>query len=240
MTHGFTTLTAADGGRFDAWVAEPPRRPAPGLVLLQYICGVNKVMRDLADDFASKGWLVAVPDLFWRQQPRITLLDDPSKPNPAEQQRALALNDGFRDEPAVLDMQATLAFLRQHPSCDGRVGTLGYCLGGRLSVLLAMRSDVDCAVSYYGVNLDHYLGEAGNLRKPLLMHMAEKDVLVPPAVREKVVAGLGGRPGVTIDVHPGVNHAFALVGGPNYAPETAARANAASEAFLRRHIGPAA
>lgn len=231
------TLTAADGGRFDAYVAAPAGGRAPGLVLLQYICGVNRVMRDIADAFAREGYLVAVPDLFWRQQPGVELIPDPSRPTPAEQQRALALNDGFRDEPAVLDMRATLEYLRADPRCNGRVGTLGYCLGGRLAVLLAMRSDVDCAVSYYGVNIDQYLAEVPRIARPLLVHFAEKDALVPAANRERIIAALATRPGVTIEVHEGANHAFALEGGPNFAPAAAARANETSRTFLRRHLG---
>ena len=91
------SIDAKGGGSFSAYLATPENENAPGLVLMQYICGVNAVMRGLADAFAAEGYLVAVPDLFWRQEPNVELLNDPSQPNPEEQQRALDLNNGFVD-----------------------------------------------------------------------------------------------------------------------------------------------
>lgn len=229
-------ITAEDGHAFDACVASPSTPTAPAVVLLQYICGVNRVMRALADGLAARGYLVLVPDLFARQQPGIALIDDPARPDPAEQQRALQLNAAFDDAAATLDLRATLAAARSHPRCDGRAGALGYCLGGRLAFLMATRTDVDCAVGYYGVNLQNYLEEADRIRRPLLMHMAADDMLVPPAVREPIEARLRAVPGVEVVVHPGVNHAFALPGGPNWNEAAARVANARSEAFLARWL----
>lgn len=229
-------IRSHDGKSFTAYVARPARTPAPGLVLIQYICGVNRVMRSLADEFARDGYVVAVPDLFWRQEPGLQLIQDPAKPDPEEMMRALALNDGFRDEPATKDLASTLAHLRSHPACNGRVGSLGYCLGGRMAFLMAGHSDVDCAVSYYGVNLDRNLGIAGAIKRPLLMHIAEQDALVPPPARQAIVDGLSSNANVTIRVHPGVNHAFALPGGPNWNGEAARRANDESRTFLERNL----
>lgn len=229
-------IQSKDSGSFGAYVAVPAATPAPGLVLIQYICGVNRVMRSLADDFARQGYVVAVPDLFWRQEPGVQLIPDPSKPTQAEMQRALALNDAFQDAPAVGDLAATLAHLRAHAACNGRAGTLGYCLGGRMAFLMAADTDVDCAVSYYGVNLDKSLGLAGGIRKPLLLHIAGEDALVPPPARKAIVDALSLRANVTVHVHPGVNHAFALPGGPNWNEAAASAANAESNAFLKRHL----
>ena len=75
-------IVAQDGSRFAAYVALPAVPRAPGLVLIQYICGVNRVMREIADDFAAKGFIVAVPDLFWRQEPGVQLINDPTRPSP--------------------------------------------------------------------------------------------------------------------------------------------------------------
>ena len=84
MTAQQANLAAADGGSFTAYLATPNSATAPGLVLIQYICGVNKVMREIADDFAARGFLVAVPDLFWRQEPNIQLNNDPAAVTPEE------------------------------------------------------------------------------------------------------------------------------------------------------------
>jgi carboxymethylenebutenolidase len=236
MTGSYVDIAAADGGNFKVYVAKSAADKAPGLVLIQYICGVNAVMRGLADDFASKGYLVAVPDLFWRQEPGIELLNDPSKPNQEEQARALELNQGFDDEAAVSDLQSTITFLRGHENCSGQVGALGYCLGGRTAYLVAARTDADCSVGYYGVNIDHYLAEAGNISIPLMLHIAANDELCSVEAHDEIVGTLEKLSPVTLHEYEGAGHAFALVGGHNYNPVAAALANSRSEAFLALNI----
>ena len=102
------------------------------------------------------------------------LINDPAKPDPDEQARALELNQGFDDEAAASDLQATISFLRGHGKCTGQVGALGYCLGGRMAYLTAARTDAECSVGYYGVNIDRYLGEAENIGRPLMLHIARR------------------------------------------------------------------
>ena len=223
-------------GKFDAYLAVPSQLPAPGLVLMQYICGVNNVMRRLADEFAGHGYLVACPDLFWRQEPGVQLIQDPSKPDPAEQQRALELNAGFDDAAATADLKATLRYLRGRPDCTGRVGALGYCLGGRLAFLTTARSDADCSVSYYGVNIDGYLGEAGAISRPLMLHIAGADELCSREAHDSIVDTLAPIDCVTLHEYEGAGHAFALKGGHNYRADAAALANERSLAFLRQNL----
>ena len=223
-------------GRFDAYLSVPAELPAPGLVLMQYICGVNVVMRRLADEFAGHGYLVACPDLFWRQEPGVQLIQDPSNPDPEEQQRALALNAGFDDAGATADLKATLAYLRDRPDCTGKVGDLGYCLGGRLAFLMAVRSDADCSVGYYGVNIDHYLDEAGAVSRPLMLHIAGDDELCSEAAHDAIVGTLDPIDGVILHEYEGAGHAFALEGGHNYLAEAAALADRRSLGFLGRHL----
>lgn len=230
-------ISASDGGTFQAYLASPAAGKASGLVLMQYICGVNAVMRQLADDFAAEGYLVAVPDLFWRQEAGVELINDPAKPNPDEQARALELNQGFDDEAAAADLQATISYLRGHGKCTGQVGALGYCLGGRMAFLVAARADAECSVGYYGVNIDHYLGEAGNISQPLMLHIAGNDELCSDEAHDAIVDALGGLAPVTLHEYEGAGHAFALVGGHNYDAGAADTANARSLEFLSRHLG---
>lgn len=233
-------IDAPGGGSFAAYYAAPTTTPAPGpapgLVLIQYICGVNRVMRETADAFAKSGYLVVVPDLFWRQEPGVSLIDDPAKPTREEHRKALALNDGFDDALGVADLQAALTWLRRQPGCSGKVGALGYCLGGRLAYLLATRSDSDCTVGYYGVNIEAYLQEAAGIRAPLMLHLAELDTLCPAAARAQIMAALDGRRDVVLHLYPGAGHAFALSGGGHFHREAAALANRRSEEFLARHL----
>ena len=90
---------------------------------------------------SARGFVVACPDLFWRQVPGVQLTDHSDE----EWQRAMELYQGLDEAKAVADATATLAFLRQHPACTGKVGTVGFCLGGKLAYLLATRSDPDCS-----------------------------------------------------------------------------------------------
>jgi len=230
------TIEGPDG-RFSGYFSTPSGKPAAGLVLMQYICGVNAVMRTLADRFAAQGYAVVVPDLFWRQEPNVRLMDDPTKPSPDEQRKALALNAGFNDELGVRDLKSTLAWLRERPECNGRAGTLGYCLGGRTAYLMATRSDADCNVGYYGVALEQYLGEAHAIHKPLLLHIAGRDALSSDTARSQIDAALTPIPGVELELYPEAGHAFAHLPGPNYRPDDAKRADTRSLAFLKQYLG---
>src|SRR5713226_5468052 len=107
-----------------------------------------------------------------------------------ESARAFQLYQGFDEAKGVADLKATLAHLRALPACSGRVGTVGYCLGGKLAYLMATRSDADCNVGYYGVGIEAALAEAGQITKPLLLHIAEKDQFCPPDAQAKIKATL--------------------------------------------------
>ncbi|MBP2312351.1 dienelactone hydrolase family protein [Azospirillum soli] len=227
------TIPAADGGGFSAYVAKPARTPAPGLVVIQEIFGVNRVMRDLCEGFAAQGYLAVCPDLFWRQQPGIQLTDKSQE----EWNRAFELMNGMDQGKAVEDLKATLSWLRGNPDCSGKAGSVGYCLGGRLAFMMATRSDADANVSYYGVGLDSLTGEIPNISKPLLMHIAEQDKFVPPEARQAVLNAVKGNPNITAHVYPGVNHAFARVGGEHYDEKAADLANGRTAAFFKQHLG---
>lgn len=236
MGGSFQSIVSHDGDSFDVYVSAPPTGPAPGIVLMQYICGVNQYMQDLADHFAAQGYAVACPDLFWRQERRVQLNDDPANPSPEDFQKALAFNDGFDDAHAAKDLRSTVDFLRGADICDGTVGAVGYCLGGRLAYLVAARTDVDCAVGYYGVNIDTYLDEADRITAPLMLHFAGEDALCSGEARDKIIARLDSVPGAVTHVYPGVNHAFALVGGQTHDKAAADLADARTLAFLEQHL----
>jgi carboxymethylenebutenolidase len=227
------TIKAKDGGSFSGYLALPKSGKGPGVVVIQEIFGVNEVMRRISDDVTALGYVALCPDLFWRQEPGIQITDKTE----AEWQRAFQLFQGFDQEKGVDDLEATIAALRAQPACTGKVGSIGFCLGGRLAYLTATRTDVDCAVGYYGVGIDGLLGEAKNIKKPLLLHIAEKDKFVPPEAQQKVKDGLAGNPNVTIHSYPGVDHAFARVGGHSYVKEPAEQANARTAAFFKQHLG---
>jgi carboxymethylenebutenolidase len=227
------TITAADGGRFNAYLARPASGSGPGILVIQEIFGVNAVMRQICDDLAAQGYVALCPDLFWRQEPGVDITDK----SQAEWDKAFALMNGFNETAGVEDLIASLAALRDLPECSGRAGALGYCLGGRLAFLMATRSDVDCAVSYYGVALDKLLGEASAITRPLMLHIAEKDRFVPPEAQAEIRARMASLPTVTVHTYPGLDHAFARVGGEHYDAAGATLANDRTAAFLQTHLG---
>jgi carboxymethylenebutenolidase len=227
------TIRAADGGSFSAYLAAPKSGKGPGLVVIQEIFGVNKVMRDITDAFAAQGYVAMCPDLFWRQEPGIQITDKTE----AEWKRAFALMQGFDQAKGVEDLKATLAALRKHPASSGKVGSVGYCLGGRLAYMMAARSDADCNVGYYAVGIQELLGEAKNIKKPLLLHIAEKDQFVPPEAQATIKQGLKDNKLVTIYSYPGADHAFARVGGQHYDKKAADQANQRTAEFLKKSLG---
>ncbi|HXZ00570.1 MAG TPA: dienelactone hydrolase family protein [Stellaceae bacterium] len=227
------TIRAADGGSFKAYLATPKSGNGPGIVLIQEIFGVNKVMRDLADGFAAQGYTVMCPDLFWRQEPGIDITDQ----SKAEWDKAFSLFQGFNVDKGVDDLKSTLASLRAHPACNGKAGSVGYCLGGKLAYLMATRSDSDANVGYYGVGIEGALGESKNIKKPLLLHVAGKDQFCPPEAQAKVKDGLKGNSQVTINDYAQQDHAFARLGGQHYDKVAADLANRRTAEFFKKHLG---
>jgi len=222
------TIEGPDGS-FGAYLALPSTTPAPALVVAQEIFGVNQVMRDICDWLAGEGYVACCPDTFWRIEPGIQLTDQTE----AEWARAFELFGLFDVDKGIEDLKATLGHLRGLPECNGKAGSIGYCLGGKLAFLMATRSDADANVSYYGVGLAELMDEADNISAPLLLHVASKDQFVPPEAQEVVKTQLAGNPHVTLHVYEGQDHAFARVGGEHYDQAAAELANARSLAHLQ-------
>ncbi|ANS28028.1 putative carboxymethylenebutenolidase [Rhodococcus opacus] len=139
----YIEISKSSGESFAAYLAEPAQGSGPGLVLLQEIFGINDYMRDMADRYAEEGYVVLVPDLFWRSGARQELGYDQ-----AGFTRGLELRDELDEDLAVTDIGDTVTALRSLTNQVGGVGLIGYCLGGLLAYLSAVRLDVDCAISY--------------------------------------------------------------------------------------------
>ncbi len=226
------TINSFDGGQFDAYLALPPGNFGPGIVLLQEIFGVNQEMRRIADWYAERGFVVLCPDLFWRQQPGIQLTDQTD----AEWQRAFELYKGLDEAKAVDDAGAALEVLRNHPACNGKVGAVGFCLGGKLAYLIATRYSPDCSVGYYGVGIENALAEIANLKGNLMLHIAELDQFCSAEAQAKIHAAFGQNVNVTIHDYAGQDHAFARVGGAHFNAASAELANLRTLEFFARHL----
>jgi carboxymethylenebutenolidase len=225
-------IASLENQEFGAYCATPAGGRGPGLIVIQEIFGVNANMRRICDEYAALGYLAVCPDLFWRQKPNVQITDQ----TPAEWDQAFELFKGFDVEAGVRDLLSTLAHIRKMPGCNGKVGSVGFCLGGKMAYLMSTRSDVDASVSYYGVDLDKYLDEIHDIRMPLMLHIAGLDQHVPPDVRAKLLKAFGRNPSITPYVYENVDHAFARVGGKNYNKEAADLANKRTRDFLAKNL----
>lgn len=225
------TLTVPDGS-FGAYVARPAASPAPAVVVIREIFGVNEVMRDIADSLAAQGYLAICPDLFWRIEPGIDITDQ----SEAEWKKAFELYNAFDVDKGVEDIAATIDAVRADAGCSGKVGAVGYCLGGLLAFLTAARTDSDATVAYYGVGIEKHLAAEEQIVHPLMLHIAEKDGFVPPEAQALIVQALKDHPQIEIHTYPGRDHAFARVGGEHYDATDAKAANDRTAAFFEKNL----
>ena len=142
----------------------------------------------------------------------------------------------FDVDAGVKDVAAAIDQVRGLPECTGRVGAVGYCLGGKVAFLVATCTDSDATVGYYGVGIEGMVGEAEKLANPLLLHIAEADRFVPPTAQATILTALKNHPQVEIFTYPGRDHAFARPGGANYHEGDAALADRRSLRFLDANL----
>ena len=228
------TIKATDGsGAFAAYVVQPKTKPVGVVVVIQEIFGVNQAMRDIAAWVADLGFIAVAPDLFWRIEPGIDITDKTD----AEWKRAFELFQTFDQPKGIEDLKATVAACRTMEGSNGKVATMGYCLGGRLAFMMAQQSDADANISYYGVGLDGLLGDLNKVTKPLVIHIADKDGFFPPEGRAAVVAATKGHKYAASYVYPNADHAFARVNGVHWDGRSATIANGRSAEALVAALG---
>lgn len=218
-------------GPMAAYLACPPAGRGPGVLLLQEIFGVNAHIRSVAEQYALAGFTVMAPDLFWRQAPRVELGYAGE-----DRERALGLMRSLDRDQAVSDMAASLAALRTHEACSGRLGALGYCMGGRLAfAAAALCEGVERAVCYYGGGIATQLELAPRIAVPVQFHHAEVDASIPPEAVAAVKAAMAQAPAAAhaeFHDYPGAQHGFNCWARPAYHPASAARALGRSLGFL--------
>jgi carboxymethylenebutenolidase len=220
-------------GAFGAYVARPKTSPAPAVVVLQELFGVNADIRKTCDELAEQGFLAVAPDLFWRQEPGVDLSNVTSE---ADWQHGLRLYGTYDRDAGAKDVKDTVNAVAKLPGCTGRVAALGYCLGALMVFLTAVRYGVDAAVAYHGGDTEKYLGEVDGLHAPMLMHLAEEDEFISKPAQAEIRAALAKKPNATVYSYPGQNHAFSRHGGAHYNAEAAALARERTYAFLNRQL----
>ena len=231
------TIRARSGGMIGAYLSQPVNLPAPGVIVLQEIFGVNGFIRGIADDFADAGYIAIAPQLFWRQQQDVQLDSD----SESDLQRAFGFLKNIDERTAIEDGEAALDYLRSLPECTGKVAAMGYCLGGKLAYLMAARSGIDAAIAYYGTGIHTALEEASKLRAPVLLHIAAEDHLCPPAAQTLIIDRMASLRGTLKDearvhVYDGVDHGFTRKGKKHYDAPIASLADSRTNDFLNTYL----
>jgi len=220
-------------GAFSAYIARPGTLPAPAVVVLQELFGVNADIRKHCDELAEQGFIAVAPDLFWRQEPDVDL----SVNSAADWQHGLRLYQAYNRDAGAVDVKDTAEVVAKLPECTGNVAVLGYCLGALMTFLTAVRyAVVDAAVAYHGADTEKYLGEVDGLRAPLLMHLGEEDEFISKPAQTEIKTALAGKPNATVYSYPGQRHAFSRHNGAHYNAAVAALANRRTVEFFGRHL----
>jgi carboxymethylenebutenolidase len=217
-------------GAFKAYVARPSGAPKGAVVAIQEIFGVNAVMRGKADWLAREGFLAIAPDLFWRIKPGIDITDQTD----AEWKQAIEYMNQLDKNASVKDVQATLTWARNQGV--SKAGALGYCMGGYIAFLAACRTDTDATVCYHGGGIHTALGEAGAIKKPVMLHNPMKDSFIPREALNTIRETLASNPLVTVHEYAEQDHAFTREGGAHYDEAAKQLADGRTVAFLNKNL----
>ena len=225
----FASIPTLEGnGQFDAYVAQPQSTPRAAIIVVQEIFGVNEGIRRKCDHWAEQGYLAVAPDLFWRDTPHVELDADV----PEQFQAAIGHMQKLDQDLAIYDIEAAIRFARTELGGSGKVGVVGYCLGGRLTFMAACRTDGDAFVGYYGVGIDNLLGEQHAIGKPVMLHIPTADGFVPPEVQTKMHEGLKDNRHVVLHDYEGLDHGFAAEMGARRVEEAAQLADQRTADFF--------
>ncbi len=228
------TLSVADGTAMAAYVARPRGgQKRPGLLVIQEAFGVNAHIRDVTERFARQGYVAISPEMFHRTAPGFECpygaLD-----------KALAEMQAMTETGMEQDLKAAHDWLKNQPDVQaGKIGGIGYCMGGRAAFLANATLPLQAAVSYYGGGIaPGLLGRAGALHGPMLLYWGGLDKYILPEHHRAVADALtqAGKPFVNVEFAH-ADHGFFCDDRPVYHPDAAAQSWALTLAFFRSTLG---
>ena len=197
---------------FDGYLTGPSGSArVPGILLITAIFGVDQEMRELSDAWANDGFVVSVPDIFWRQVPGPT----------ADMKVAFDRYGKFDPVQGMHDIEDLVRDLKSRPQCNGKVAILGFCFGGRYALLGAARLGIDAAASFHGTAMGQHLDEVGKITCPVSFHYGASDPVVPMDEVNQIQKAFAGRANAEIQVYPGAGHNFAMPRKEGYNPAVA-------------------
>lgn len=220
------SVTASDGKAFEVYLVgdAPPRRPA--IILFSPIFGIDINARKIADRWANRGYLVAVPDYFFRVLPGVLDRSESGRKQAMDRWKQLDVAK------TIEDMGALKATLLSNQHCNGKLGSLGYCAGGELAFLAATRLGAEAVAGFHATRIDRHLSEAGRIAGRLTLHFGGNDNLVPMSQVDAIRTAVGSNPKVDIAVYDGAGHGFSFHGQPSYHEEAEGRSDERAQAVL--------
>lgn len=224
-------IKAADGNQFSGYLAKPQSGKGPGLLVIQEIFGVNSHIRDMVDLYAMEGFVALAPDVFFRIKPGVEL-----GYSDAELQEGIGYAQKIDFKQLVQDLSVAARTLKSTDGVTGKIGAVGYCMGGFVTYLLAANNVIDAGVSYYGGGIDKSLDQSSSIKCPLLMHFAELDRHIPMSAVDTISNALKSKPEVKILTYPEVDHGFNCDQRSAYDRKAAMLAYARSATFLHKHL----
>jgi carboxymethylenebutenolidase len=246
MSDSMTTQTVTIKGYGDddveAYLARPEGDGARGgMVVIHHMPGYDRGSKEIVRRFAELGYDAIMPNLYWRVAPGAA---------PDDAAATARAQGGVPDEQLVGDVAGAASYLRSLPTSNGKVGVIGYCSGGRQSVLAACNVDLDAAIDCYGafvtgtppegfpLKVTNLVDQLPNLRAPLLGLFGNEDQYPTPAHVDELEEILT-RAGKPYEFHryDGAGHAFFSVDRPAYRPEAAVDGWERIEDFLKIHLG---
>jgi carboxymethylenebutenolidase len=217
-------LAATDGLGCSAYRADPEGAPRGGLVVVQEIFGVNQHIREVADYWASRGFLTVAPAIYDRLQPGVELGYTPED---------IAKGRALRTELGVERPMLDLASAVREASAGGKVGIVGFCWGALVTWLAAGQLEgLSCAVCFYGVGIVDRADQ--KLLVPVQLHFGEKDGSIP---MDKVAALREKRPELELYTYPDAGHGFSCDHRADYHAPSAQLGRERMEEFLVENLG---
>ena len=200
MIHTEDVVLASDGARrFDGHFARPAAATGPGLIIFSEMWGVATKKREMADDYARRGWCALAPNMFWRSEfTGVVPFDQADK--------AWQRLQAFDFDASAEDCRTAVQWLRAH--CNGRIAAIGFCMGGRIAFLAASRAGVDAAIGLYALGIAKHLDEVRRMAVPLQLHYGLADEHIPRSEIDTVAAAAAGNGNIQIQLYPGAGHGF--------------------------------
>jgi carboxymethylenebutenolidase len=232
-------ITAGNGDEIQAYSARAlDEAPRGGVVVIHHMPGYDDGTKEIARRFAAHGYNAIVPNLYWRQAPGAS---------PDDAAATARAQGGIPDEQLVNDVAGSIAYLKGLPNANGKVGTIGYCSGGRQSFLAAVSLQLDAAVDCYGAfvtgearegtTMVPIVDKTPDLSCPLLGLFGNDDQYPSPAQVDELEEALKAN-GKNYEFHryPDAGHAFFSVNRPAYRPEAATEGWQKIFAFYGRYL----